>query len=130
MVFAGYVWIGFNLSSVNFIFDVASQETRTRCVGYFNFTNGLFIFLGAMFSGWLATHLPELINNSKLLTLFLFSGILRTIVVLVFRNKFYEVKKVEYVETKDFLLTVLGVKPVLDFSKDLFYPLLNKLNKE
>jgi len=128
--FAGYVWAGFNLSTVNFIFDVASQETRTRCVGYFNFTNGMFIFLGTMFSGWLATHLPVVVNESKLLTLFLLSGILRTIVVFVFKNKFYEVKKVEQVETEDFLLTVLGVKPVLDFSKDLFYPLFHKLNKE
>jgi hypothetical protein len=82
-----------------------------------------------MFSGWLATHLPDLVKGSKLLTLFLLSGILRTIVVFVFKNKFYEVKKVEQVETKDFLLTVLGVKPVLDFSKDLFYPLV-KLNKK
>jgi len=128
--FAGYVWAGFNLSTVNFIFDVASQETRTRCVGYFNFTNGMFIFLGTMLSGWLATHLPALVNESKLLTLFLLSGILRTVVIFVFKDKFYEVKKVEYVETKDFLLTVLGVKPVLDFSKDLFYPLFHRLNKE
>jgi hypothetical protein len=65
-----------------------------------------------------------------LLTLFLLSGILRTVVIFVFKDKFYEVKKVEYVETKDFLLTVLGVKPVLDFSKDLFYPLFHRLNKE
>jgi MFS family permease len=128
--FAGYIWAGFNLSTVNFIFDVASQETRTRCVGYFNFTNGMFIFLGTMLSGWLATHLPALVNESKLLTLFLLSGILRTVVIFVFKDKFYEVKKVEYVETKDFLLTVLGVKPVLDFSKDLFYPLFHRLNKE
>jgi MFS family permease len=128
--FAGYIWAGFNLSTVNFIFDVASQETRTRCVGYFNFTNGMFIFLGTMLSGWLATHLPALVNKSKLLTLFLLSGILRTVVIFVFKDKFYEVKKVEYVETKDFLLTVLGMKPVLDFSKDLFYPLFHRLNKE
>ena len=128
--FAGYIWAGFNLSTVNFIFDVASQETRTRCVGYFNFTNGMFIFLGTMLSGWLATHLPALVNESKLLTLFLLSGILRTVIIFVFKDKFYEVKKVEYVETKDFLLTVLGVKPVLDFSKDLFYPLFHRLNKE
>jgi MFS family permease len=128
--FAGYIWAGFNLSTVNFIFDVASQETRTRCVGYFNFTNGMFIFLGTMLSGWLATHLPALVDESKLLTLFLLSGILRTVIIFVFKDKFYEVKKVEYVETKDFLLTVLGVKPVLDFSKDLFYPLFHRLNKE
>ncbi len=127
--FAGYVWAGFNLSTVNFIFDVASQETRTRCVGYFNFTNGLFIFFGTMLSGWLANHLPAIVNGSKLLTLFLLSSLLRTIVVFIFRNKFYEVKEVEHVDTKEFLLTVLGIKSVLDFSKELFYPFLYKLNK-
>ncbi len=127
---AGYVWAGFNLAVVNFIFDTASQETRTRCVAYFNFTNGIFIFLGTLFSGWLASHLPALIGGSKLLTLFFLSGVLRLIVVLYFRDKFYEVRKVEYVDTRDLLLTVLGVKPLMDFSKDIFYPIYKRLNNK
>ncbi|MFN3550589.1 MAG: MFS transporter [Endomicrobiia bacterium] len=126
--FSGYLWAGFNLSVVNFIFDMASQEVRTRCLGYFNFTNGFFIFLGTIISGWLATHIPFVINGSKLLSLFLFSGILRLIFVLFFYNKFYEVRQVPLLDSKMFLFTILGVKPVLDFSKEMLYPINKKLN--
>lgn len=129
--FAGYVWSGFNLATVNFIFDAASQEVRTRCISYFNFTNGIFIFLGTMLSGVLASVLPAFIYHSRLLTLFLLSSILRFFVVLYFHDKFHEVRKiVEYVETKEFLFTILGVKPIMDFSKDIFHPVLKKLNKK
>lgn len=125
---AGYVWAGFNLATVNFIFDAATEEVRTRCVGYFSFTNGIFIFLGNLVSGWLATHLPGLIKGSNLLTLFTLSGILRFFFILLFRNKFYEVRVVEYVDSKQLLFTVLGIKPVLDFSRDIFYPLYKRAN--
>ncbi len=128
--FAGYVWAGFNLAVVNFIFDVSSQEVRTRCVAYFNFTNGIFIFLGTLISGWLATNLPALINGSKLLTLFLLSGVLRLFIVLYFKDKFHEVRKVEEVDTKDLLIVALGVKPLMDFSKDFFYPIYKRLNNK
>lgn len=128
--FAGYVWAGFNLAVVNFIFDASSQEVRTRCVAYFNFTNGIFIFLGTLVSGWLATHLPALIKGSKLLTLFLLSGMLRLFVVLYFKDKVHEVRKVEEVDTKDLLVAVLGVKPLMDFSKNFFYPIYKKLNNK
>lgn len=121
-IFGGYVWAGFNLSVINFIFDVASQEVRTRCVSYFNFTNGMFIFFGTLLSGWLATHLPDIIKNSRLLTLFFVSGVLRLVVILYFHRKFYEVRHVEHVDSKEFLFTVLGLKPVMDFGRSVLYP--------
>ncbi|MCX7910220.1 MAG: MFS transporter, partial [Endomicrobia bacterium] len=126
---AGYVWAGFNLATVNFIFDAATEEVRTRCVGYFSFTNGIFIFLGNLISGWLANNLPALIRCSKLLTLFVLSGILRFTFLLIFKNKFYEVKVVEYVDTRQLLFTVLGIKPVFEFSREIFYPIYKRLNK-
>lgn len=92
--FAGYVWAGFNLAAVNFVFDASSKEVRTRCFAYLNFTNGIFIFLGALVGGWLATHLPGIIFGSGLLTLFLISGIMRLAVVLFLGNSFKEVRKV------------------------------------
>ncbi|MCS7227880.1 MAG: MFS transporter, partial [Endomicrobia bacterium] len=128
--FAGYVWTGFNLTTINFIFDAASEEVRTRCVSYFNFTNGIFIFLGTILSGWIATYIPPLVANSKLLSLFTLSFVLRFLVVVFLSKQFKEVKKVESVEIKHLLLTVLGVKPVLDFSKDFFYPFFKKLNNK
>ncbi len=104
--FSGYLWAEFNLSVVNFIFYVASEEVRTRCVGYFNFTHGFFIFLGTLLSGWLATHIPFVINNSKLLTLFLFSGILRLIFVVFFYDKFHEVRQVHLLDSKMFFYSI------------------------
>jgi MFS family permease len=128
--FSGYIWAGFNLATVNFIFDVASQEVRTRCVGYFNFTNGIFICLGTLASGYLATHLPILFGNSKLLTLFVFSGMLRFFTVYFFHNKFYEIRRVDVVDSKEFLFTILGIKPVMDFTKETFYPIVKRLNNK
>lgn len=128
--FAGYVWAGFNLTTVNFIFDATSEEVRTRCVGYFNFTNGIFIFLGTIFGGWLVTHLPAIVAKSKFLSLFTLSFILRSLVTIFFSNKFKEVRQAEYIATREILFTVLGVKPVFDFSKDVFYPLIKKLNNK
>ncbi|MCX7956830.1 MAG: MFS transporter [Endomicrobia bacterium] len=126
---AGYLWAAFNLSTVNFIFDAASQEVRTRCISYFGFTNGMFVFLGNLLSGWFATHLPSLVKGSKLLTLFLLSGILRLFFVILFKDKFKEVKSVEEIDRKQLLFIVLGIKPVLDFGKEIIYPTYLKKSK-
>lgn len=128
--FSGYIWAGFNLSIVNFIFDVASQEVRTRCVGYFNFTNGFFIFLGTLLSGWLATHLPVIFKCSRLLTLFFLSGMLRLFFVLLFKDKFCEVRQIRTPDNKMLLFTILGIKPVLDLSREILYPISKRLNSK
>ena len=108
---AGYFWAGFNLATVNFIFDAASPAVRARCVGYFNFTNGIFIALGGVAGGWLATKLPSIGQGfHPLVTLFIISGLARLVVVAFGSGMFNEVKKVKSIGSKEMLYLILGAR--------------------
>jgi len=117
---AGYVWAGFNLSVINFIFDISSREARTRCVAYFNVTNGIFIFLGAFIGGYLATHLSGMFFGSALLTLFFISGIARFLVSIFIAGKFREVREVEKIKDKEMLYIVLGITTALSLGEGIY----------
>ena len=43
--FAGFVWGGFNLCAINFIYDVVAPQKRVRCLSYFNLINAMIITL-------------------------------------------------------------------------------------
>ncbi|MBI4431048.1 MAG: MFS transporter [Candidatus Omnitrophica bacterium] len=88
---AGFAWGGFNLCSVNFIYDAVSPEKRVRCLSYFNLINGLAIFLGATLGGYLADRLPPLAGY-PLRTLFAISGLSRFFSYLLLFGKFQEVR--------------------------------------
>ncbi|MDD5687246.1 MAG: MFS transporter [Elusimicrobia bacterium] len=118
--FGGYVWVGFNLAIVNFIFDAASPEVRARCAAYYNFTVGVFVFLGATLGGWLATHLKFEIFGSTLLTLFLISGAARLLVNVFMLKSFREVREAEKIEDRKMLHIVLGITPVLSLSEEIY----------
>ncbi len=118
---AGYIWAGFNLAIVNFIFDATSKEVRTRCFAYFSFTNGFFIFTGTLLGGWLATNMPFSISGSKLLTLFLISGILRFLVNIFFIRRFEEVKEVPLIAPREIFYIVLGISAASSFGENVFY---------
>ncbi|OGS35456.1 MAG: hypothetical protein A2474_02200 [Elusimicrobia bacterium RIFOXYC2_FULL_34_12] len=112
--FGGYAWAGFNLAVVNFIFDASSCEVRTRCAAYFNFTNGILIFFGALMGGFLAIHLPAMMFGSVLLTLFLISGIARLLVNILMINKFQEVRNAERIENTKIFSKILGIDPIFN----------------
>jgi len=126
--FAGYIWAGFNLCAVNFIFDAASPPVRTRCLGYFNFTNGIAIFIGSITGGYMVNYLPPLrlllgqhIIISNLLTLFFISGFLRMVIVLIGLNSFKEVRTADTIEEHKLLSIILGFKPMIDLGQNIFF---------
>ncbi len=119
--FAGYAWSGFNLCALNFIFDAASPDVRTRCLGYFNFTNGIALFLGGILGGYLANRLPSFFGRSQLLTLFFLSGILRLLVNIFLSRSFREVRKAESIERKELLSVILGIRPFVNLSEEIFF---------
>ncbi len=90
----GIVWAGFNLSAGNFIYDSAIPEKRARCIAYFNVSNGIALFFGAILGGFMIRYLPA-IFGSKLLTLFLLSGILRGLVAIIMIPMIKEVRKIK-----------------------------------
>ncbi|MFA5858768.1 MAG: MFS transporter [Elusimicrobiota bacterium] len=118
---AAYIWSGMGLAAMNFIFDTASPETRTRCVAYYNFTVGVCIFLGSITGGWIISVVPPLVFNSTYLTMFLISGIGRWLCDLFMLSNFEEVKPVEHIGDREILVSVIGItSPVSNIVSDVW----------
>jgi MFS family permease len=90
---AGIGWAGFNLATINFIYDAVTPQRRAICIAYFHLVVGIGIFLGGITGGLLASYVQISFMNT-LLFIFLISGILRFIVVALFLPKVKEVKQV------------------------------------
>ena len=90
---SGFAWAGFNLASINFLYDATSAKERMACISCFNVANGLALSLGAFIGGYLVTHLPPF-HNSSILTLFILSGLLRALVTAVMLS-FKEVRHIK-----------------------------------
>lgn len=93
-ILSGIGWGGFNLCSVNFVYESAIPEKRTRCVSYYSATNGVAAFAGTLLGGFLANHLPHLLGY-RLLFLFLLSGILRALAGIFLLTRVKEVRRLE-----------------------------------
>ncbi len=104
--FASFAWAGFDLANVNFVYEAAPPEERTRHIALFNAMNGLAVCLGALVGGLLATRLPALFGYS-LLTLFAISGLLRAIVAALLIRRIHEVRHVSRIG----LMTLLFSQP-------------------
>jgi MFS family permease len=98
-VFSGFVWAGFNLSLLNYIFDAVKRENVSKISGYYNFLNTTCAFLGSFTGGLIATsiayfHFSFFLFN-EFTIVFALSCLLRIIIVVLFRTKFKEVRQVE-----------------------------------
>jgi MFS family permease len=113
-MFSGFIWGGFNLCAVNFIFDAASPQSRVRHLSYFNLVNGIATFLGAAAGGFLASHLPPLWGSSFYL-LCILSFLLRFMSWSFLSSKFHEVRTPTHRMTSaELFFSVLGIKPALE----------------
>jgi len=116
-IFAGFLWAGYNLCITNFIYDAVSPEKRVRCLAYFNFLNGLGLFLGATLGGHLFSHLPKIFGYQSF-TLFLISGLMRGIIVSIFVPTIEEVRRVREISSRDLFFSVIGIKPAIGISAE------------
>jgi MFS family permease len=91
---SGILWAGFNLASVNFIYDSVSKQRRGICFAYFGVLDGICIFVGATLGGLFATYI-NVGFMPTLLLLFLISGVLRLAVSVIMLPKLKEVRKVK-----------------------------------
>ncbi|MGC8817003.1 MAG: MFS transporter [Candidatus Hadarchaeum sp.] len=91
--FSGFAWAGFDLASVNFIYDAVSKQRMGICFAYFWMLNGIGTFVGATLGGLFATYF-KVGFISIFLFLFLISGILRLAVSAVMLPHLKEVRKV------------------------------------
>lgn len=117
-LFGGFVWAGFNLCVINFIYDAVTPAKRTRCLAYFTFFNGLAVCAGSLLGGFLAQRLPVLLGW-RLLSLFLFSSLLRFAVVYTLGRRVREVRAVERMRTRDLFYNVIGLKTLMDFRRPM-----------
>jgi MFS family permease len=117
-IFSGFVWGGFNLCSLNFIYDAVSPGKRMRCLGYFGFINGVATFVGAGLGGYLAERLPTL-NGSRILTLFAISAALRFLSHFLLSRHFHEVRQAaQKISSVDLFFSVVGIRPFLEKGRD------------
>ncbi|HOW87500.1 MAG TPA: MFS transporter [Candidatus Omnitrophota bacterium] len=117
-IFAGFVWGGFNLCSLNFIYDAVSPGKRVRCLGYFSFINGVATFVGAGLGGYLAERLPML-NGSRILTLFVISAFFRLLSHFLLSRQFHEVRpSAQKISSVELFFSVVGIRPFLEKERD------------
>ena len=110
-VVSGFAWAGFNLCATNFVYDAVTPQKRVRCFAYFNVVNGIAVSAGALIGGLLVANMPGLLGY-PLLSLFLFSSILRFVVVFFFLRRIQEVRPAQDVSAKDLLSSMIGIRPL------------------
>ncbi|MBI5400324.1 MFS transporter [Candidatus Saganbacteria bacterium] len=89
----GFFWAGFNLTSSNFIYDVAIDTKRERCLAYYNFLCGLGLGGGALLGGFLYRYAPVFLG-SRFFPVLILSGLLRLLVAGSFCLFTKEVRKI------------------------------------
>lgn len=111
--YAGFIWGGFNLCSINFIFDSVTPTKRIKCISYFNFINGIALFLGAFLGGNLLDKLPTFLGY-RVHVIFLISFFLRFFSYFILSGKFTEVRTIErHVSHKELFFSMVGIRPMM-----------------
>lgn len=105
--YSGVVWAGFNLASVNFIYDATTPRNRIAYLGYFSAGVGVATGLGALAGGVLIYYVPALLG-STVLSVFLVSGVLRLTVGALFLPHIREVRRVRAISSAELFHIMLG----------------------
>jgi len=108
---AGFIWAGFELSALNFIFDTTSARQRPTAIAYYNVLNGIFLFAGSM-TGALMVRYNDLFW-SKYLLVFVLSGVLRGIASFVFIPRLKEVRIVESIPYSSLFFKIIRTMPTI-----------------
>ena len=107
----GSLWGGLDLAMVNFVYDAAIPEKRTRCLAYFNVINGCGVSLGAMAGGLLIGWLPPLYSSS-IVSVFYCSAVLRFMAAVVFIRAVREVRPVRQVGLREVMYDLVGQRVI------------------
>ncbi|MAG07492.1 hypothetical protein CMI46_01625 [Candidatus Pacearchaeota archaeon] len=99
-ILAGLFWGGFNLATINFVYDSAKKEHRSLCLAYLHVLMGVGIFAGSILGGVIAKYgsveyFNDLLNlgfGNIFLYIFLFSAFARFLVVVVLLHRIKEVR--------------------------------------
>ncbi len=127
-IYSGFVWAGFSLASVNFIFDAVTPQKRAFCVAYQGLVNGVCVLIGSVAGGYMANQLPESYTMgtwtwkpiSSLSVIFLLSGFLRLVASSFLLHRFKEVRPVEAIRDRELIFRVSHLKPIAGATFNLF----------
>lgn len=119
-LYSGLFWAGFNLAAANFVFDAVTAPKRARCFAYQSIVNGILVFIGSAIGGYVASNVTAAANaplavfvaQSNFLVLFVASGVLRILVMVVLFPTFAEVRKVQRVRGYQLLVRVVSLRPL------------------
>ena len=97
-MFSGFVWAGYSLSSVNYVYDSVDPAISHKQLAVFNSMDGLAAFLGFLLGGIIVDKLPVLFGY-QFRSIFVLSGIGRALVVLILLHRLSEVRHVTGIST-------------------------------
>jgi MFS family permease len=110
-ILAGFIWAGFELSSLHFIFDTTTPVKRPTAIAYYNVLNGICLFAGSMAGALLVKY--NSLFWSKYLLVFVLSGILRGLASYVFIPKLKEVRIVESIPYSSLFFKIIRTMPTI-----------------
>lgn len=116
-VYGGFIWAGFEIATVSFIFDVTTPEKRAMGIAYYNMFNGIALIAGAM-AGSMIVRWNAVFASPYLLS-FLVSGLLRFGSSLVFLPKLSEVRAVEEIGYPRLFLKIVSSVPTISLLYEL-----------
>lgn len=117
--FSGFIWGGFNLCALNFIYDAVTPAKRVRCLSYFNFINSMAVFIGSTLGGYFSNRLPEF-HPSNLIPIFMISALLRLAFHFLLSGKFHEVRSsIHKLSNRDLFYSVVGIRPILGRNREI-----------
>jgi MFS family permease len=119
-LWGGFVWAGYSLASANYMFDAIEPEHRARAAAFQGLLNGVFVFVGSLAGGLVASRLPArlVIGSwvwqpvSVLLFIFGISGLLRLVAAATLLRRFREVRQVESIGHRELLFRISHIRPI------------------
>jgi MFS family permease len=106
-ILSGFTWSGFTLAVSIFLYDAAPAENRIRYIALNNALAFAGISIGSLVGGIIAPVVPAIMKNS-LLTVFLISGLVRLVLVIIFIPRITEVKYVPQTTVRELLFGDIG----------------------
>ncbi len=98
-IVAGFMWAGFTLSTLNFIFDSIKKEHISIATAITTSLNNLMAFFGSITSGFLSIIVPQFhlfkFSALNLEIIFFISFVARLITIILFSRSFKEVRKTQ-----------------------------------
>ncbi len=105
----GLAWAGFDISALNFAYDVLPSEKVTRHTSYLIFYRGLAVFAGGLIGGLLIRQFS--LFGSTYLGNFFLSGLFRVMVAIPFLFFLKEERSVEHISYRQLMFKLMSVGP-------------------